>query len=57
MNTYLGLKAGHPKGVGFSKRPLYHLIFGSKNDTGIRIWNDVNRRTPWDQDELFLPSE
>lgn len=57
MNTYLDLKAGHPKGVGFSRRPLYHLIFGSKNEKGIKLWNDVNRRTPWDQDELFFPSE
>lgn len=54
MTTLLGFKIGHPKGVGFTKRPLYHLVFGSKSDFGMELWNRVNRRTPWDQDELFL---
>lgn len=54
MNSILGFKIGHPKGVGFTRRPLYHLIFGSKNDLGINLWNDVNRRDAFEQDELWL---
>lgn len=54
METYLGLKTGKPKGIGFTSRPLYHLIFGSKNQKGIDIWNDANKKAPWTQDELFL---
>lgn len=54
MHSILGFEIGHPKGVGFNKRPLYHLIFGAKHKLGMNLWNSVNRRTPWEQDELFL---
>jgi three-Cys-motif partner protein len=54
MLTYLDLRAGKPKGIGFTSRPLYHLVFGSKNEKGIELWNDVNKRAPWTQDELFF---
>ena len=54
MRAILSFKIGHPKGVGFTKRPLYHLIFGSKSELGMNLWNDVNKRTPWEQEELWL---
>lgn len=54
MNSILGFKIGHPKGVGFTKMPLYHLIFGSKSEFGMNLWNDVNRRNAFEQEELWL---
>lgn len=54
MRTILSFKIGRPKAVGFNKRPLYHLIFGSKAEFGMNLWNDVNKRTPWEQEELWL---
>jgi three-Cys-motif partner protein len=54
MKTMLGFKIGHPKGVGFTKVPLYHLIFGSKSEFGMKLWNDVNRRNAFEQEELWL---
>lgn len=54
MTSLLGFKIGHPKGVGFTKVPLYHLIFGSKNELGINLWNQVNRRNAFEQEELWL---
>jgi len=54
MQNILGFKIGHPKGVGFNKRPLYHLIFGSKSESGMKLWNDVNRRDAFEQEELWL---
>jgi three-Cys-motif partner protein len=54
MNTILDFKIGHTKGVGLGKRPLYHLIFGSKSEFGMSRWNDVNKRTPWEQEEMWL---
>jgi three-Cys-motif partner protein len=54
MNRTLGFKIGHPKGVGRTRVPLYHLIFGSKNELGMNLWNEVNRRDAYEQDELFL---
>jgi three-Cys-motif partner protein len=55
METLLGMKIGKPKGVGPTRRALlYHLIFASKNQFGIDLWNQVNARE-WDgQDELYL---
>lgn len=55
MRAILGFNnIGHPKGVGFNKRPLYHLIFGSKGELGMKLWNDVNRRDANEQEELWL---
>lgn len=55
MRTILGFNnIGHPKGVGFNKAPLYHLIFGSKGELGMKLWNDVNRRDAFEQEELWL---
>jgi len=55
MERLLDMKIGKPKGVGPTRRALlYHLIFASKSQFGIDLWNRVN--TPeWDgQDELYL---
>jgi three-Cys-motif partner protein len=56
MHTILGFEIGHPKGVaiGFTRAPLYHLIFGSKSKFGMDLWNKVNRRDPFEQEELWL---
>lgn len=54
MRRLLDFKIGHPKAVGFTRVPLYHLIFGSKNDLGMNLWNKVNRRDAFEQDELWL---
>jgi three-Cys-motif partner protein len=52
----LDMKIGKPKGVGPTRRALlYHLIFASKSQFGIDLWNKVNARE-WDgQDELYFP--
>jgi three-Cys-motif partner protein len=51
----LGMNIGRPRGVGPTRRQLlYHLIFASKNQFGVELWDKVNRRD-WDgQDELYL---
>jgi three-Cys-motif partner protein len=54
MTKILGFKIGHPKGVGFTRVPLYHLIFGSKSEFGMKLWNNVNRRDAFEQEELWL---
>jgi three-Cys-motif partner protein len=56
MEKLLDMKIGKPKGIGPTRRQLlYHLIFASKNQFGIDLWNKVNARE-WDgQDELFFP--
>jgi three-Cys-motif partner protein len=56
METLLDMKIGKPKGVGPTRRALlYHLIFASKSQFGIDLWNRVNARE-WDgQDELYFP--
>jgi three-Cys-motif partner protein len=54
METILGFNIGRPKGVGMTSRALYHLVFGSKSEFGMKLWNNVNSRTPSGQDELFL---
>jgi three-Cys-motif partner protein len=54
MTRLLDFRIGHPKGVFRTKVPLYHLIFGSKSEFGMKLWNDVNRRDAFEQDELWL---
>jgi three-Cys-motif partner protein len=56
MEKLLDMKIGKPKGVGPTRRQLlYHLIFASKSEFGIDLWNKVNARE-WDgQDELYFP--
>jgi three-Cys-motif partner protein len=55
MASLLGMQIGRPRGVGPTRRQLlYHLIFASKNQLGVRLWDRVNR-LDWDgQDELYL---
>jgi three-Cys-motif partner protein len=54
MTRILDFQIGHPKGVGFTRVPLYHLIFGSKSEFGMKLWNNVNRRDAFEQEELWL---
>ncbi len=54
MNKLLDFRISPPKGVGFTKVPLYHLIFGSKSEFGMKLWNDVNRRNAFEQKELWF---
>lgn len=54
METLLGFKIGHPKTVSMGQRPLYRLIFASRNQLGIDIWNDICKRTRGEQYELPL---
>ena len=54
MTKILDFQIGHPKGVGFTRVPLYHLIFGSKSEFGMKLWNNVNRRDAFEQEELWL---
>lgn len=56
MTKMLSMLIGQPKAVGKTQRALYyHLIFGSKHQLGIDLWNRVNSRAWNGQDELFLP--
>lgn len=52
----LGLRVGDAKVIRgrTTNSDLYRLIFASKNRFGVDLWNRVNRRTPWGQDELPL---
>jgi hypothetical protein len=53
IERLLGFQIGQPKtistGVG---RALYRLVFASRNPLGIKIWNDICRRTRHEQYEL-----
>lgn len=52
METLLGFKVGHTKTVSMGKRALYRLVFGSRDQLGINIWNDICTRTRGEQYEL-----
>ena len=52
METLLGFKIGHTKTVSMGNRALYRLIFASRKQLGIDIWNDICRRTRGEQYEL-----
>lgn len=52
MSTLLGFKIGRPKTVSLGPRPLYRLIFASRSQRGIDIWNDICKRTRGEQYEL-----
>jgi three-Cys-motif partner protein len=52
METLLGFKIGHPKTVSMGQRALYRLVFASRNQLGIDIWNDICKRTRGEQYEL-----
>lgn len=54
MRTLLDFHIGNKRGVGPNRLPLYHLIFGSKRESGMDLWNSVTSRQPNGQDELFL---
>ncbi|HET8894906.1 MAG TPA: three-Cys-motif partner protein TcmP [Gaiellaceae bacterium] len=52
METLLGFKIGHAKTVSMGNRALYRLVFGSRDQLGIKIWNDICKRTRGEQYEL-----
>lgn len=56
ISGLLDMQIGRPKGVGPTRRRfLYHLIFASKSQFGVNLWEKVNRYD-WDgQDELYFP--
>ena len=57
MQRLLGFKIGRAKTVEIAKtrRALYRLVFGSRNKLGIEIWENICRRTPGEQYEMWLP--
>jgi three-Cys-motif partner protein len=53
MKRLLGLRIGHAKTVSLvGNRALYRLVFASRKQLGIDIWNDICRRTRDEQIEL-----
>lgn len=54
MRTMLDFEVGRPKTIqsAGTQAPLYCLIFGSRNALGIKIWEEVCRRTRHEQYEL-----
>jgi three-Cys-motif partner protein len=56
MRSLIGLEVGRPRTVTRTgtKMALYRLVFGSRNQKGIDIWNDICRRTRDEQYEMFL---
>lgn len=54
MERLLGFKIGHPKTVSMGGRAMYRLVFGSRAPLGIKIWNEVCKKTRHEQYELPL---
>jgi three-Cys-motif partner protein len=56
MREMIGLKVGRPRTINRSgtKMPLYRLVFGSRSQRGIDIWDDICRRSRDEQYELPL---
>jgi three-Cys-motif partner protein len=54
MASLLSFKIGHPKTVSLAGRPLYRLVFASRDNLGIKIWNEICRKTRDEQYELPL---
>jgi three-Cys-motif partner protein len=56
MRRLLGFRVGRPETVrrAGTNLPLYRLIFGSKSQKGIDIWDDICKRKPGEQYELPL---
>jgi len=56
MRSLIGLEIGRPRTVSRAgtNMALYRLVFGSRSQKGIEIWNDICRRTRGEQYEMFL---
>jgi three-Cys-motif partner protein len=54
MERLLNFRIGHPKTVSLEGRALYRLVFASRDQLGIKIWNDICRKTRDEQYELPL---
>ncbi len=54
MERLLGFKIGQPKSIPVNGRRRYSLVFGSRKPLGIKIWNDICRRPPNEQYEMYL---
>jgi three-Cys-motif partner protein len=55
IRRLLDLKIGHPKTVSrIGNQALYRLVFASRSQLGINLWNDICRRTRDEQFELPL---
>jgi three-Cys-motif partner protein len=54
MRKLLALKVGRPRTISRfgTKMPLYRLVFGSRSQKGIDIWDDICRRSRDDQYEF-----
>lgn len=56
MRTLLGLKVGRPRTINRSgtRMALYRLVFGSRVQKGIDIWEDICRRSRDEQSEMWF---
>jgi hypothetical protein len=56
MRTKLTLKVGRPRTISRfgTNMPLYRLVFGSRSQKGIDIWDDICRRSRDEQIEFPL---
>jgi hypothetical protein len=56
MRSLIGLEVGRPRTISRAgtNMALYRLVFGSRAQKGIDIWNDICRRTREEQYEMFL---
>jgi three-Cys-motif partner protein len=53
INRLLQFRIGNPKTISMDGgRALYRLVFASKSDRGIKIWNSICRRSRHEQYEL-----
>jgi three-Cys-motif partner protein len=52
MERMLDFKIGHPKTVSMGNRALYRLVFGSRAPLGIKIWNEICKKTRHEQYEF-----
>jgi three-Cys-motif partner protein len=52
MERLLDFKIGKPKTISMGGRALYRLVFGSRKQLGVDLWNDICRRSRDEQIEL-----
>lgn len=53
MRSQLGYRFGQDKVIRAGGREIYKLLYASRSDLGVKLWDDVGRRDMYGQDAFF----
>ena len=54
LERQLGLKVGVPKSIRANNREIYKLLYASRHETGLDVWEHARREDPGGQIEMYL---